>query len=156
MSAFRCIRESFTKESRHNAACLKKGKRKRALGIVLRITLAYLRSTDLPERMGEPRKLAARTELLVLVLRKMFGGMLELDLRPTTSLRSDRFILAVTSPLLSPVCNSDNRIVLTKYDVRKQEQTTTAKGGYFLLLHCLNSTERKRACILLDINKKEL
>lgn len=72
--------------------------------------MAYLRTTDLPERMGEPRKLAARTELLVLVLRKMFGGMLELDLRPTTSLRSDRFILAVTSPLLSPVCNSDNKL----------------------------------------------
>lgn len=73
--------------------------------------MAYLRTTDLPERMGEPRKLAARTELLVLVLRKMFGGMLELDFRPTTSLRSDRFILAVTSPLLSPVCNGNNKKV---------------------------------------------
>lgn len=113
-------------------------------------------TTDLPERMGEPRKLAARTELLVLVLRKMFGGMLELDLRPTTSLRSDRFILAVISPLLSPVCNSDNRIVLTKYNVRKQEQTTSAKLDYFSLLHGLNSTERKHAYILLDINNKEL
>lgn len=29
--------------------------------------------------------------------------MLELDFKPTTSRRSDRFILAVSSPLLSPV-----------------------------------------------------
>lgn len=88
---------------------LKKKKREReraSLGIVVKITLAYLWTTDVPERMGEPRKLAARTELLVLVLRKMFGWMPELDLRLTTSLRSDRFIRAVTSPLLSPVCSS--------------------------------------------------
>lgn len=75
--------------------------------IVLKMTLAFLRTADLPERLGEPRKLADRAELLVLVLRKMFVWILELDFRPTTSRRSDKFILAVTSPLLSPVCNSD-------------------------------------------------
>ncbi|TNN38211.1 hypothetical protein EYF80_051626 [Liparis tanakae] len=36
---------------------------------------------------------------------KTLEGMPELDFRPTTSRRSDKFILAVTSPLLSPVCN---------------------------------------------------
>lgn len=64
-----------------------------------------LRAAHLPERLGRPWKLADRAELLVLVLRKMFWCRVELDLRPTTSRRSDKFILAVTSPLLSPVCS---------------------------------------------------
>lgn len=63
----------------------------------------FLESAALPDRLAQPWRPADRAELLM--LRKMFGWILALDLRPTTSRRSDKFILAVTSPLLSPVCN---------------------------------------------------
>lgn len=53
---------------------------------------------------GMAKDLPARRELLA--LRKMLDWLL--DFRPTTSRRSDKFILAVDSPLLSPVCIGDD------------------------------------------------
>lgn len=83
-----------------------------------------LRTAGVPERVGEPRKLAARAELLESVLRKMFGWILELDFRPTTRRRSDKFILAVTSLLLSPVYNRiNNKVDVIKHFCQKMTYT---------------------------------